>query len=232
MSRLTTGFKTCAVSAAAVSWRSEGKLMRPVRMVALFFFCMSCLHLAPLFAQKGKDDKTASSKAQKAYQEMTVEQLQRAPALRENLKNRDVRVRDLFGCLTDIYPGTLQKKLGITRDKYLEFSTADVGSRMRCYLPLSKENKDTISLVKGLIPGAPILLEGTFYDVVNNMSIFMVDKVYSGYEAPKETGKPEITMIMYWEGDPKPYKYTIPKPGEYVLKDPTTNKKITVEFKY
>jgi len=62
--------------------------------------------------------------------------------------------------------------------------------------------------------------------VVNGMAIFTVDHLYSGYEVPKKEGKPQITMLMQWEGNAKKYKYVIPKPGS-MSDDPTTNKKIT-----
>lgn len=194
--------------------------MRPVSLsVFAIFVLLVCA--TPLFAQK--DEK----KAEKAYLFVDMDQLRRYP---ENFKDKDIRLSDRFGQLSNIYPRTLQRK-GVTPAKYLEFTTSSaIGSNMTCYV--EKSNKDAIPLVSSLTKDAPITLEGTLYGVVNTMEIFLVDNVYSGYEVPKKEGKPQITMIMQWEGDPKKYKYVISKPGQFILADPVTNKKITVEFQY
>lgn len=200
--------------------------MLPARL-CLMALLPFLLLAGPLLAQKPKDDKDSAKKAEKAYLFVDIDQLRRYP---ENFKGKDVRVSDRFGEVTDLYPRTLQRK-GFTSDKYLEFTTSSaIGSNMRCYL--DKNNKESLNTVTGLTQNAPITLEGTVYGVVNTMEIFIADKVYSGFEIPREAGKPQITMIMEWEGDAKKYKYVISKPGQFVLVDPTTNKKINVEFQY
>ena len=194
------------------------------------FICLALVCASSVLAQapKGKsDDKAAGKSPEKAYLMVDMDQLRRYP---ENFRDKDIRISDHFDGTSDLFPGKLVKK-GIVRDKYLEFQTSSaIGSNMRCYLPRS--DKDAISLVNRLTKEAPITLEGTVYGIINTMTIFMVDRIYSGYEIPIEAGKPQITMVLQWEGDPKKYKYLISKPGQFLLLDPTTNKKITVEFQY
>jgi hypothetical protein len=179
----------------------------------------------PVGAQQAKPP---APKKDKVYLIVDLDQLRRFP---ENYKGKDVRISDRFDSVTTIYPRTLQRKEGLTADKVIEFHTADSnGSNMTCYV--KREDKEAVSLVDNLGRFAPVTLEGTVYGVVNTMTIFLVDHLYSGYEVPKKTEKPEIKMIMQWEGDSKKYTYIISQPGQFVLTDPTTNKKISVEFKY
>jgi hypothetical protein len=202
--------------------------MKPLG-TSVFALFVLFLCAAPLLAQK-KEEKDTAKKAEKAYLFVDLDQLRRYP---ENYKDKDIRISDRFGQLSNIYPRSLQRK-GIMPAKYLEFATSSaIGSNMTCYV--DKSSKEAVALVSNLTKDAPITLEGTVYGVVNTMLIFMADRVYSGYEIPpQEPGKPQITMIMQWETDPtgKKYKYVISKPGQFVLTDPTTNKKISVEFQY
>ena len=199
-------------------------------VMSAFVLCVLFACAAPLLAQKDKkDEKSTAQRAEKAYLLVDLDQLRRYP---ENYKDKDIRISDRFGQLSNIYPRTLQKK-GIMPAKFLEFTTSSaIGSNMTCYV--DKSNKDLVALVSNLTKDAPITLEGTVFGVVNTMEIFMADKIYSGYEIPKEQNKPQITMTLRWETDPaaKPYKYVISKPGQFILKDPTTNKSIYVEFQY
>ena len=201
--------------------------MRFFRMSA-FVICALLVCTALFSAEKGKkEEKDTGKKVEKVYLFVDLDQLRRYP---ENFKDKDIRISDRFGEISNIYPRTLQRK-GFTPAKYLEFTTSSaIGSNMTCYL--DKSNKDAVILVSSLTKDAPITIEGTVYGVVNTMEIFLVDRIYSGYEAPKEQGKPQITMIMQWEGDAKKYKYVISKPGQFILTDPITNKKISVEFQY
>jgi hypothetical protein len=205
----------------------------PAVAVGVLLVCVTTV-----FAQKTKkDDKDTGKKVEKAYILTDIDQLRRFPDV---YKDRDLRLQDRFGELTNIYPRTLQRK-GVTPAKFLEFTTSSAtGSNMTCYV--EKSNKDSINLVSKLVKEDPVTLEGTVYGVVNNMQIFTVDRVYSGYQAPKSEGKPQITMVIQWQGDSteadpnkwdtKKYQYMITKPGLFVITDPATNKKIAVEFKY
>jgi len=185
--------------------------------------------VTPLFAQEGKagDQKGPAQQVEKAYVFADIDELRRHP---EDFRDKAIRLSDRFESISNLYPRTLAR-VGITPDKYLEFVTSSsYGSNMRCYL--SGTNKDAVGLVSNLTRFAPVTLEGAVYGVVNTMTIFMVDNIYSGYEVPKKAGKPQITMILQWEGDANKYKYVISRPGQFILTDPTTNKRITMELQY
>lgn len=203
--------------------------MKSARIMFLSWAILMGVSLA-LWAQKPKDedkDKGAAPKAEKFYITQDLDEFRRRP---EAFQGKDVRLQDHFDAITKLYPRSLQRK-GFTPEKYLEFHTSSSnGSNMTCYVPMSE--KETVALVNSLSRFAPILLEGSLYGIVNGMPIFIVDHLYSGHEAPRKEGKGPITMIMQWEGDSKKYKYVVSKPGLYVLTDPTTNKKINVEFQY
>ena len=202
-----------------------------MRTIGMFVVCTGLLLVmgARVFAQPagGTGPAAAPQPVEKAYVMADIDELRRYPG---DFKDKFIRLSDKFDSPSNLFPGTLQRA-GITSAKFIAFMTSSsYGSNMLCYLSL--EDKDAAALVNNLTRFAPITLEGAVYGVVNGMTVFMVDHLYSGYDVPKKEGKPQITMLMQWEGNAKKYKYVIPKPGQYVLSDPTTNKKITVEFQY